>query len=105
MIARRDQAAFPNQFSHQERQHENKNDSIDDRDVLCALTLCFARPMMGTWKLNEAKSKFARWRAKSMTVVYEAGGDNLKCTIDGVDGKVKPAITCGSENSMAKSIP
>ncbi len=55
------------------------------------LTLCFAEnPMMGTWKLNEAKSKFSPGASKSMTVVYEADGDNMKCTIDGVDGKGKP---------------
>jgi hypothetical protein len=57
-----------------------------------ALTLSFAaeNPMMGTWKLNEAKSKFSPGASKSVTVVYEADGDNTKCTIDGVDGKGKP---------------
>ncbi len=56
-----------------------------------SLTLCFAEnPMMGTWKLNEAKSKFSPDASKSVTVVYEADGDNTKCTIDGVDGKGKP---------------
>jgi hypothetical protein len=56
------------------------------------LTLSFAaeNPMIGTWKLNEAKSKFSPGASKSVTVVYEADGDNLKCTIDGVDGKGKP---------------
>jgi hypothetical protein len=56
-----------------------------------SLTLCFAEnPMMGTWKLNEAKSKFSPGSAKSVTVVYEAAGDNVKCTIDGVDGQGSP---------------
>ncbi|MFZ3265819.1 MAG: hypothetical protein WA172_17565 [Terriglobales bacterium] len=55
------------------------------------LTLCFAEsPMMGTWKLNEAKSKFSPGASKSITVAYEADGDNMKCTIDGVDGTGKP---------------
>jgi len=55
------------------------------------LTLCFAgSPMMGTWKLNEAKSKFSPGSSKSVTVVYEAAGDDMKCTIDGVDGQGKP---------------
>jgi hypothetical protein len=45
---------------------------------------------MGTWKLNEAKSKFAPGAAKNMTVVYEAAGDNIKVTVDGVDGEGKP---------------
>ena len=41
-------------------------------------------PNMGTWKLNEAKSKFAG-KARNHTVVYEAAGDQTKVTVDGVD--------------------
>jgi hypothetical protein len=41
---------------------------------------------MGTWKLNEAKSKFSPGAAKNNTVVYEAAGDSVKVTVDGVDG-------------------
>jgi hypothetical protein len=41
-------------------------------------------PNMGTWKLNEAKSKFAG-KARNHTVVYEATGDQTKVTVDGVD--------------------
>lgn len=43
-------------------------------------------PHMGTWKLNEGKSKFAKGAAKNTTVVYEAAGDQVKATVDGVDG-------------------
>src|ERR1043166_8614045 len=39
---------------------------------------------IGTWKLNEAKSKFAG-KARNHTVVYEAAGDQIKVTVDGVD--------------------
>jgi hypothetical protein len=54
--------------------------------------LCLAADMhMGTWKLNEAKSKIAAGAAKNNTVVYEAAGDNIKITVDGVDGEGKPA--------------
>ena len=49
-----------------------------------------ASPQMGTWKLNEAKSKFAPGATKNTTVVYEAVGDNVKVTVDGVDGDGKP---------------
>jgi len=42
-------------------------------------------PQMGTWKLNEAKSKFAPGVPKNHTVVYEATGDNVKVTVDGTD--------------------
>jgi len=41
-------------------------------------------PNMGTWKLNEAKSKLAG-KARNHTVVYEAAGDQIKVTVDGVD--------------------
>jgi len=58
---------------------------------LAALTLCFAEnPNLGTWKLNEAKSKFSPGSAKSITVVCEAAGDEMKITTDGVDGQGKP---------------
>jgi hypothetical protein len=47
--------------------------------------VCFADPQMGTWKLNEAKSKFAPGVSKNHTVVYEAAGDDVKITADGKD--------------------
>lgn len=61
--------------------------------VMCfvGLTLCFADvAIMGTWKLNEAKSKLAAGAPKNTTVVYEAAGDMVKVTVDGVDGQGKP---------------
>lgn len=39
--------------------------------------------LMGTWKLNEAKSKAAAGQGKNSTVMYEMSGDDIKCTIDG----------------------
>ncbi len=62
--------------------------------VMCflGLTLCFAEnPMIGSWKLDEAKSKVSSGAAKNSTVVYEAAVDNIKCTIDGVDAQGKPS--------------
>jgi len=41
-------------------------------------------PQLGTWKLNEAKSKFAG-KARNQTVVVETAGDQIKVTVDGVD--------------------
>ena len=43
-------------------------------------------PHMGTWKLNEAKSKIPAGALKNNTVVYDAAGDQIKVTVDGVDG-------------------
>jgi hypothetical protein len=45
---------------------------------------------MGTWKLNEAKSKFSPGASKNTTVVYEVAGDSVKVTVDGVDGAGSP---------------
>ncbi|MGA8541135.1 MAG: hypothetical protein WB566_16655 [Terriglobales bacterium] len=58
---------------------------------LIAVAVAFASdPYMGTWKLNEAKTKFPPGAAKNHTVVYEAAGDNVKVTVDGVDSEGKP---------------
>jgi hypothetical protein len=54
-------------------------------------TVCFAADaFIGTWKLNEAKSKFSPGAPKNSTVVYEAAGDSVKVTIDGTDADGKP---------------
>jgi|ERR1700686_1404974 len=55
--------------------------------LFVGVTVCLAdNPQMGTWKLNESKSKFSPGAAKNNTVVYEAAGDSIKVTVDGVDG-------------------
>jgi hypothetical protein len=46
---------------------------------------------VGTWKLNEAKSKIPAGVPKNTTVVYTAAGDSYKCVVDGVDGTGKPS--------------
>src|SRR4030088_1485473 len=59
--------------------------------LFVAGAMCMAsNPNMGTWKLNEAKSKFAPGSPKNTTVVYEEAGDNTKVTVDGVDAEGKP---------------
>ena len=45
---------------------------------------------MGTWKLNEAKSKMAPGMGKNVTVVYVEMKDKMKVTVDGVDKDGKP---------------
>ena len=52
--------------------------------------VCFADPQMGTWKLNEAKSKLVPGMGKNSTVIYQADGDNIKVTVDGTDAQGKP---------------
>ena len=52
---------------------------------------CFAaNPHMGTWKLNEAKSKFAPGMGKTNTVVYAEKKDQIQLTVDGTDKDGKP---------------
>src|SRR5271165_7031034 len=62
--------------------------------VLCllALSVGFAadNPNMGTWKLNEAKSKIPTGVGKNTSVVYSAAGSDIKVTTDGVDGSGNP---------------
>jgi hypothetical protein len=54
--------------------------------LFASATVCLAQSAhMGTWKLNEAKSKFAPGATKNQTVVYEAAGDSVKVIVDGVD--------------------
>jgi hypothetical protein len=45
---------------------------------------------MGTWKLNEAKSKIGAGAPKNSTVVYEAAGDSVKVTVDGTNADGTP---------------
>ena len=47
-------------------------------------------PQMGTWKLNEAKSKLAAGMGKNLTVAYAEMKDKMKVTVDGVDKDGKP---------------
>jgi hypothetical protein len=49
-----------------------------------------ANPHMGTWKLNEAKSKLVPGMGKNMTVTYSEQKDKMKVTVDGVDKDGKP---------------
>ena len=46
-------------------------------------------PFMGTWKLNESKSTIPAGSPKNNTVVYAQSGDEVKITVDGVDGAGK----------------
>jgi hypothetical protein len=60
---------------------------------LGAVVVCLAQaadPNMGTWKLNEAKSKLSPGTAKNTTVIYAVAGDKVKVTVDGIDPDGKP---------------
>src|SRR4030095_11278705 len=79
---------------------------IKTRIAVMALALSFmaagacfaANPHMGTWKLNEAKSKLAPGMGKNSTVTYTEEKDKLKVTVEGVDkdGKATHGVWVGN---------
>jgi hypothetical protein len=77
---------------HQERKHmKTKVCFLTFAVLFAAAAICLAAEdvQMGTWKLNEAKSKIGPGAPKNTTVVYEAAGDSVKVTVDGVDSDGK----------------
>jgi hypothetical protein len=71
---------------------------IKTRIAVAAVALTFAavagsvaaNPQMGTWKLNEAKSKMPAGMGKNTTVVYAERKDKITVTVEGVDKDGKP---------------
>jgi hypothetical protein len=69
-----------------------------------AAAACFAaNPHLGTWKLNEGKSKIAPETGKNQTVVYTEMKDKMKVTVDGVDkdGKRRHGVWEGKTDGKA----
>ena len=65
---------------------------------------CFAaNPHLGTWKLNEAKSKLAPGMGKSTMVTYTEQKDKIKVTVEGVDkgGKATHGVWVGKFDGKA----
>ena len=60
--------------------------------TLAAACVSLAGPemMLGTWKLNEAKSKFAPGSTKNLKVTYSIEGKDLQIMTAGVDKDGKP---------------
>jgi hypothetical protein len=82
------------------------------RKIVLTLSLCFVaaalafagNPNMGTWKLNEAKSKFSG-PARNFKVSYEAAGDDIKVVVDGVDADGKPTHNTWTGKMDGKDYP
>jgi hypothetical protein len=73
---------------------KTRNIALTIAMLFVGLAMCSAQnPTLGTWKLNEAKSKIPAGSSKNLTVTYAAAGDSIKGTIDGVDGQGKPTHT------------
>jgi len=60
---------------------------------------------LGTWKLNEAKSKATPGMGKVMMVTYKNTLGNVKVTVDGVDAKGKPTHSEWSGKIDGKDYP
>jgi hypothetical protein len=71
---------------------------------LVAAAVCFAaNPQMGTWKLNESKSKMPAGMGKSTSVTYAEKGDKIEVTVAGVDkdGKSTHGVWVGKWDGKA----
>jgi lipopolysaccharide export LptBFGC system permease protein LptF len=84
---------------------------IKTRIAVMALALSFmaagacfaANPHLGTWKLNEAKSKLAPGMGKSTMVTYTEQKDKNNVTVEGVDkdGKATHGVWVGKFDGKA----
>jgi len=68
--------------------------------------LCLASdPQIGTWKLNEGKSKLSPDAGKNTSVVYAMAGDSVTVTVDGVDKDGKPVHNVWTGKFDGKEYP
>jgi hypothetical protein len=83
------------------------------RTIELTLAFCFfgaaaclaADPQMGTWKLNEAKSKITPGTLKNTHVVYSTMLGQVKIKSDGIDGSGKPVHVEWSGKFDGKDYP
>jgi hypothetical protein len=71
---------------------------------LTTTAVCLAaNPHMGTWRLNEAKSKLHPGMGKNTTVTYSEQKDKIKVTVDGVnkDGQPRHSVWVGKFDGKA----
>ena len=76
--------------------------------VFCflAATACLAAdPQMGTWKLNESKSKITPGTLKNTQVVYSSMLGQVKIKADGIDANGKASHTEWSGKFDGKDYP
>jgi hypothetical protein len=64
-----------------------------------------ADPQMGTWKLNETKSKITPGTLKNTHVVYSSMFGQVKIKSDGIDGSGKPVHVEWSGKFDGKDYP
>jgi hypothetical protein len=72
-----------------------------------ATAACFgANPHIGTWKVNEGKSKEAPGMGKTNSVTYSEKKDQLQVTVDGVDkdGKSTHGVWMGKPDGKSYKV-
>ena len=72
--------------------------------LLIVAAICSAAsPQMGTWRLNEAKSKMPPQMGKNMTVTYAEKGEKIQLTTYGIDkdGKRTHGVWVGKWDGKA----
>jgi len=86
---------------------------LKTRSIAVAVVMCFVGALlsvaqdaqMGSWKLNEAKSKFSEGAPKTTSGMYEAAGDMVKVTLDGTSFDGKPTHNVWSGKYDGKDYP
>jgi hypothetical protein len=88
-------------------------DQMKTTTIGLTLAFCFlagaaclaADPQIGTWKLNEAKSKITPGTLKNTHVVYSSMLGQVKIKSDGIDGSGKPVHVEWSGKFDGKDYP
>jgi hypothetical protein len=88
-------------------------DRMKMKAIGLTLAFCFlgtaaclaADPQMGTWKLNESKSKITPGTLRNTQVVYSSTFGQVKIKADGIDGNGKPSRTEWSGKFDGKDYP
>jgi len=83
------------------------------KSIAVALVFCFAGALLslaqdaqlGSWKLNEAKSKFSAGSPKTTSSSYVADGDSFKVTLDGTGMDGKPSHSTWTGKFDGKDYP
>jgi len=75
--------------------------------LFVAVAVCLAADsvFIGTWKLNEGKSRIMTGQVKNTTVVYTASGDTVTVTTDGTTADGTPQHTVWTGKYDGKDYP
>jgi hypothetical protein len=73
---------------------------------LATAAFCFAsNPLIGTWKLDNARSRLTPGTGDNTTVVYHSVFFKMKVTVDGIDAKGRPMHSVWTGRFDGKDYP